>query len=208
MSRRHKKQKKGLKKTFKLSRSIHIYLSSALFALMLFFSFTGFTLNHAQWFSSSSAESVFAADLPVSFEFDFDSPKVDAITQYLKQEHGLDHVRSVDLDPIEQLINLDYSLPNGYAFVSLYLAESRIEVEYTLGSGIGLLNDLHKGRHSGEVWSWVIDLSAWLFCFFSITGFILIFQNKKYRRDALLASLAGMVTPVVVFIFWIPTFSH
>lgn len=207
-NKKSRKSKKRLNKTFKLSRVIHIYLSSALFALMIFFSITGFTLNHAHWFSSNSNQTLFNTPLPKDFGFDFANPKVDQLTRYLKNQYTLDNVRSVDIDPIDQLISLDYPLPNGYAFASFDFAQHQLEVEYQLGSGIGLLNDLHKGRHTGEVWSWLIDACAWLFCFFSITGFILIFQNKKYRRDSVIASIAGTFTPIIMFILCVPTFSY
>ena len=43
---------------------------------------------------------------------------------------------------------------------------------------IALINDLHKGRDTGAVWSWVIDLSAGLMTIISLTGLVLLFYLK------------------------------
>jgi len=84
MKHKHKHKKSSFKKTFKLSRTVHIYLSSALFSLMLFFSFTGFTLNHASWFSSASTSELFTTELPADFNIDVDNPSIDQLQAYLK----------------------------------------------------------------------------------------------------------------------------
>jgi len=46
------------KSTLSLSRLIHIYVSMALLTLLLFFSVTGITLNHPEWFSDNEANIV------------------------------------------------------------------------------------------------------------------------------------------------------
>ena len=43
---------------------------------------------------------------------------------------------------------------------------------------IALINDLHKGRDTGAVWSAVIDLSAGLMTIISLTGLVLLFYLK------------------------------
>ena len=206
MKNRNKRKKSPFKKTYKLSRTIHIYLSSALFALMLFFSFTGFTLNHAGWFTSDNKSHVYTSSLSDDFIVNAEDPSIDQLQAYLKQHHNLSHARSVDIDPDEQSVSFDFPLPDGYAFAIFFLADHQLEVEFRNGSGIALLNDLHKGRHTGAVWSWVIDLCAWLFCVFSITGFILIFQNKKHRKNSIWSSVLGTLTPVILFLLFVPSF--
>ena len=44
------------KNTLSLSRLIHVYVSMALLTLLLFFSVTGITLNHPEWFSENQAD--------------------------------------------------------------------------------------------------------------------------------------------------------
>ena len=47
---------KPSRKTLNLARLIHVYVSMALLTLLLFFSVTGITLNHPEWFSSHQAQ--------------------------------------------------------------------------------------------------------------------------------------------------------
>ena len=44
-----------------------------------------------------------------------------------------------------------------------------------------IVNDLHKGRDTGAVWGAVIDLSAAVLVFVSLTGLILLYFVHKYR---------------------------
>ena len=46
------------KSTLSFSRLIHVYVSMALLSLLLFFSVTGITLNHPEWFRDSKADVV------------------------------------------------------------------------------------------------------------------------------------------------------
>ncbi len=43
------------KRALSVARTLHIYVSMALLLLMLFFAFTGITLNHPDWFGASNA---------------------------------------------------------------------------------------------------------------------------------------------------------
>lgn len=41
-------------------------------------------------------------------------------------------------------------------------------------AGFGaVINDLHKGRDSGDTWQWLIDISAVLLAFVSLTGYLI-----------------------------------
>ena len=69
---------------------------------------------------------------------------------------------------------------------------------------VAILNDLHKGRDSGTAWSWVIDISAVLMIFVSVTGLALLFYLKKRRRSGLIVTLAGFLLLVLVWAIWVP----
>ena len=51
-----------------------------------------------------------------------------------------------------------------------------------------VINDLHKGRDTGPIWKAIIDVSAGLLLFISITGLVLLYFVHKYR-------LAGVIQP-------------
>ena len=52
---------------------------------------------------------------------------------------------------------LDYSLPGASALAVISIADQQLTLEYQEPHWLSVWSDLHKGRHSGAVWSWVID---------------------------------------------------
>ena len=66
-----------------------------------------------------------------------------------------------------------------------------------------VVNDLHKGRDSGPVWKAMIDRSAALLTFVSLTGLILIYFIPA-RFSGLLALAAGAAIGGLVYAFFVP----
>lgn len=197
------------KRLFTLCRWLHVYVSSALLGLVLLFAITGFTLNHADWFDSRADSGVLEYPLPVELLNTLQNTPHNqtALLEYLTQSHGLNHPRAVEVDLDAEEITLDYPLPAGYAFVTVLLGDELMELEYQNGTVIAWLNDLHKGRHTGAVWSWIIDGSALLMTLFALTGTVILLQNRKYRSTGSLSVLAGLLAPWLIAVFWIPSFS-
>ncbi|MEC8427647.1 MAG: PepSY-associated TM helix domain-containing protein, partial [Pseudomonadota bacterium] len=77
-------------------------------------------------------------------------------------------------------------------------------IEHKQGSLLALLNDLHKGRHTGPAWSWLIDISAAVISIFAITGMIILLQHKRYRRAGLSAAFAGTLLPCLYYWLYVP----
>ena len=66
------------------------------------------------------------------------------------------------------------------------------------------MNDLHKGRDSGRVWLWIIDLSAVLMTLVSLSGMVLIWFVKRRRFSGLILAGVGAVACYLIYLFWIP----
>jgi hypothetical protein len=62
-----------------------------------------------------------------------------------------------------------------------------------------MLNDLHKGRHTGAEWSVVIDISAIISALVAITGLILVFFLKLHRKLRLSLAVAGILLILWMF---------
>lgn len=75
---------------------------------------------------------------------------------------------------------MDFKGPGYNASVFVDVTSEMVEVETTNYGVIALLNDLHKGRNSGEVWKWFIDITALLMIFFVLTGVCLLLPKKKH----------------------------
>ena len=67
-----------------------------------------------------------------------------------------------------------------------------------------VVNDLHKARDSGPVWKAMIDLSAALLTFVSLTGLILLHFIHKHRFSGLLALAGGAALAGLVYAFLVP----
>jgi hypothetical protein len=189
---------------------LHIYVSTALFSLLVFFCFTGITLNHAAWFSNDGEQQITTIPLPqllLSSLNNDDELALFNLQQHIEKLIGLDQVRSIDVDKDVGEISFDYPIPAGYVFVTVFLDSSEIEIEQKSGSLIGLLNDLHKGRHSGVFWSWLIDISAGLMLIFSLTGFVILLQNNKRRVKGIIYLLLGSLAPWLAYLLMVPRIS-
>lgn len=166
-------------------------------------------MNHADWFDSRADSGVLEVVLPdaqsrmLTEALHNQTPLI----AYLSGHHGLSQPRSVEVDLEAEEISLDYPMPAGFAFVTIVPADALLEIEYQTGTLIAWLNDLHKGRHTGAVWSLVIDLSALLMTFFALTGTVLLFQNPKYRSGGGISVIAGLLAPWLIAVLWIPSFA-
>ena len=197
--------KPAAKKLFSISRMLHLYVSAALFSLLIFFCVTGITLNHIDWLSNSE-ELTTSLNLPV-IHIPLDKlSQLDTapLDQLLTETLGLKKAKEISIDFELGEITADYSLPAGYAFATWYIYEGIVDVDYQKGSVFNIMNDLHKGRHTGEYWRWLIDISAGFMLLFSLTGLIILFQQLKRRGTGLWLLMWGTATPILIYLMWVP----
>lgn len=197
------------KRMFKWCRWLHVYLSTALFSLLMFFCITGLFLNHTAWFSSNAGSSIERINLPKDLAAQLmqsQDPPLDMLKSYVQKQTGLTEPRKVDLDLELGEWTFDYPLPAGYAFVTIFIAEAVMEIEIQRGTLIAVMNDLHKGRHTGTTWSWVIDISAILLCLLSMTGLFILFQQAKWRVSGVLLVILGTLAPILIYFLWVPAY--
>lgn len=194
------------RRLFKWGRWLHVYLSTATLSLLLFFCVTGVTLNHADWFDAAGEQGNVQLELPVTLQEQLrgESEPLAEVEAFIAAELGLSQPREINLDRELGEWTFDYPLPAGYAFVTLFLDDGSLEVDFQKGSLVGIFNDLHKGRHTGAVWSWVIDISAILLCMVALTGLVILFQQAKWRVTGLLWVIAGTLLPWVIYLIWVP----
>lgn len=198
----------------KLIRTLHLYSSMLMLVVMLFFTVTGITLNHQNWFSSDQASELHEMDLPESLlsqlifnEQQSLDDQTDAwviaapLIHWLRQEHGIrGQAINLDWDPEERFLVIDTKRPGGYSLAEFDLATGRLTLERRNAGTIAILNDLHKGRHSGAVWQAFIDVSALVMLLFTLTGFWLLLPQKK--RRARLFGVCGLGTGLSLLLYW------
>lgn len=191
------------KRLHSTARIIHLYVSTALLLLMLFFAVTGITLNHPEWFAENTAARIDESPLPATInEEPFDSPSWQrAVNDYL-DEHFDARLEDADYDAEE--LSLVSKGPGHYRAVTIEWQAGLVTSELQDYGAVAVLNDLHKGRNSGLVWRGLLDLSALFILLFSLTGFILLLPQKKRLSRAMTYLIATNALCLVAYINFVP----
>jgi uncharacterized protein len=200
-------------------RWLHIYLSMFGLAAVLFFSVTGITLNHPDWMFGQverrrKAEGqvdlkwigrdVAATDLQPTT--DSDATKQVAkleVVEHLRKSHAIrGALADFRVDDNECMVSFKGPGYSADAFIDRDSGRYTLtELDHGL---VAFINDLHKGRDTGAVWSWVIDLSAGLMTLIALTGLVLLFYLKLRRVLGVVVAIAGTAVLIVIFRFWVP----
>lgn len=198
------------------ARRLHIYISMALLLVVLFFSITGITLNRPHLYVSEHPQiERHILPMPDRFfvldqgKFSVDKPQ---LLNYLAVEGRLSGAPSAmqmfseveEGELVEGEISMDYKGPGFNSTVFIDLVTKEAEIETTQYGVIAVLNDLHKGRNSGAIWAWFIDLSAFLMVFFALTGVCLLVPKKKSFALGLKWTAFGSIVTVLIYVFAVP----
>lgn len=192
-----KSKSQSKSKSNRLVRWLHSYTSMFMLVIMLFFTVTGITLNHRDWFESADAPKQLTVDMPDSLlvEGIWDTEPLDQANQlrkWLSAEHGIyGNKVSYEWEAEERFLVIDIKRPGGYSIVEADVEAGEVIVEQQNYGVVATLNDLHMGRYSGELWRGFIDISALLMLIFTLTGFWLVIPQKKKRNKLFAMSLIG-----------------
>lgn len=184
-----------------LMRWLHIYLSMfGLFAL-LFFSATGITLNHPDWFSVGPARSG-EAEGAIRPEWLKNVAKLEIVEQ-LRRTHAIrGAVAEFTVDDAECVVAFKGPGYSADAFIDRSTGMYRLnETSHGL---VAILNDLHKGRDTGKVWSIVIDATAVLLILASLSGLVLLFYIKRRRISGVAVGIFGVIVLAAIGYFLVP----
>jgi hypothetical protein len=184
------------------------WISSAvsLVALVLF-AVTGITLNHAAQIEAEARVVTVNQTLPPSVlrrmqdKHAADAPLPPSTRDWIAQEMGVDTAgRSVEWSDGEAYVSLPQ--PGGDAWLSIDRATGAIEYERTDRGWIAWLNDLHKGRNTGAVWRWFIDLFAVACLLFALTGLWLLQLHARQRGKTWPLVALGVAVPALLILLF------
>ncbi|NCI51645.1 peptidase [Sediminibacterium roseum] len=198
-----KKPKKAKKKVAKVSRWLHIYLSMVSFAVVLFFSVTGLTLNHADFFAGKTVSSKDTGTLAPAWVNVQDTNKIAKlnIAEFFRNKHKVKGAVS-DFRIDDAQVSISYRGPGYEGDAYIDRQTGAYELSQTRGSFVAFMNDLHKGRDTGTAWSWVIDVSAVFLVLISLSGLILLLFIKKKRMSGLILLVIGLVLIWLIYKLW------
>ncbi|MGI2180086.1 PepSY-associated TM helix domain-containing protein [Shewanella frigidimarina] len=182
-----------------LSRQLHVYVSMALLTLMIFFSITGITLNHPEWFASHQGEVV---EGDFSLKSELLAPKAQGkLIDYLFEQGQLNGHR-LEIERDEEELFITDKGPGSHLSITIDLQTGQAYKESTDYGYWALLNDLHKGRNSGIFWRFIIDVSAVMMIFFTITGFILALSQRRVNRTMGLSLITSLLL-LLGYVLWV-----
>ena len=189
------------------------WMSSALSLIgLVLFAVTGFTLNHAADIEAKPVVTEHAAQLPEpllpliappqdSNTPDSKKPLPPKLAEWVAKEFKVDTARAAEWSV--DTVYLPLPRPGGDAWVSLDRATGEVTSEDTDRGWLSYLNDLHKGRNSGAVWSWFIDIFAFACLVFALTGLVLLWLHAAKRAITWPLVAAGFAIPAVLALIFI-----
>ena len=175
---------------------------------MMLFAITGITLNHAASISAEPKVESRAGVLPAGLCRQLAQPaSADAPLPYPVALAVRDAVR---LDAAgkpgewsEDEVYVAMPRPGGDAWVSIDRQTGAISAEVTDRGWISYINDLHKGRNSGNTWFWFIDVFAVACVVFPVTGLLLLQLHARHRPMTWPLVGAGFVFPALIAVLLI-----
>ena len=185
----------------RVARTLHIYLTMLAFLMMLFFAITGFVLNHEDWFTQGAGShrdvhgTIAAASLA--------GPDRLAVVEALRSSFGaVGAVSTFDVDT--NSIHVEMKGPGRQVDAEINRKTGATDVTIELKGIAVRLDDLHRGKDSGKVWSLIIDASALLLLIGSLTGIIMWFTLPRRRKLGLISLTAGIAICAVIYFVWVP----
>ncbi|MFC0253604.1 PepSY-associated TM helix domain-containing protein [Massilia consociata] len=188
------------------------WISSAICLMaMLLFSFTGFTLNHAAQIEAKPEVTRLKATLPEPLRaqleqyalehVDAEVPLPSELADWANGAFPVE-VRGKRAEWSEDDAYIALPRPGGDAWLRIAV-DGSAEYERTDRGWISWLNDMHKGRNTGPVWSWFIDIFAIACVVFCITGFLILKYHAANRPSTWPVIGLGIVLPAVIALLFV-----
>ncbi|MHA6478280.1 PepSY-associated TM helix domain-containing protein [Stutzerimonas sp. KH-1] len=184
------------------------WISSALCLVgMLLFAVTGITLNHAGQIESKPQVQSRAAQLPAPLLTTLQAEVPESglpteLREWLEQTLEI-RLTGREAEWSDGELYVALPRPGGDAWLSLSTETGELEYESTDRGWIAYFNDLHKGRHTGEAWSWFIDFFAVACVVFSLTGLLLLQRHAGNRPSTWPLVGLGLVIPLLLALLFI-----
>ena len=188
------------------------WISSAMCLMAIFlFTITGFTLNHAAQIESKPEVTRIKSVVPAALlpalrayaeqHVDGEAPVPAALAEWANGAFPVD-LRGRNAEWSEEDAYIALPRPGGDAWLRVSL-DGKAEYELTSRGAISWLNDMHKGRNTGPVWSWFIDIFALACLVFCITGFLIMKIHAANRPSTWPVIGFGIVLPAVLALLFV-----
>ncbi|GHB65532.1 membrane protein [Psychrosphaera saromensis] len=195
-----------MKITLGSARQWH-WVSAAVCSIgMLFFSWTGITLNHAADILANSDITTIEAEIPAALLKPWQALEANQdvlphdIRQYLMTKHQL----FIGQDTVGEFNDGEFylSMPNPGvdAWLAIDIESGELIFERTDRGWISFFNDLHKGRYTNEAWKWFIDIFAAISIVFCLSGLWLLYKQSGFRLSTWPVVTLGVLLPLIIIL--------
>jgi hypothetical protein len=176
---------------------------------MLLFAVTGITLNHAAQIPAEPVTTELTATLPApllerlsDFPDETTDAVPDAIARWVSSELGVP-VAGKPTETAPDEIYIALKGPGSDGWVTIDRATGEALRETTTRGWVAYANDLHKGRDTGPVWYWFIDVFAVACIVFTVTGLTLLWLHARTRASTWPLVGLGVAIPVIIALIFI-----
>ena len=190
-------------------RQWHWISASLCMAGMFLFAITGITLNHAADISSTPTHMSVEGEMPEALmdKWLADDPQPSSLSTalhlWLQQTQQVYIPKNAQGEWDDGELYIGLPRPGGDAWLALDTETGEFVFEDTDRGWIAFFNDLHKGRDSGAVWPWFIDVFAGGCVIFSLTGLILLWRQKSGRQSTGPLAALGILIPLVIILLFL-----
>lgn len=174
---------------------------------MLLFAITGITLNHAADIRATIKVQNIEDSVPLAVlnttQGLQQGPLPTVFRHWLQTEHAIAVGDTHVAEWSDDEVYLSLPRPGGDAWLSLDRASGELLYEKTERGWVSYLNDLHKGRNTGQVWFWFIDVFAIACMVFCLTGLVLLYRYAGPRPTTWPTVGLGLVIPLLIVILFV-----
>ncbi len=176
---------------------------------LILFAITGVTLNHAAQIPAEPVTVERTATLPApllarlaEMPQDTTVPVPPAVARWAADAFRAPiNGRPTETTPGEVYVALP--APGGDGWLTIDRTTGEALHETTTRGWVAYLNDLHKGRNTGVVWYWFIDVFAAACIVFALTGLTLLWLHSRSRPSTWPVVGLGLLIPVVIVLLFI-----
>ncbi len=192
--------KPAWRSTLKWMRVVHIYATMLALLGMLFFSFTGFLLIHAERFGlEEETQQSHQARVDPGL---LTGPDRLALVEHLRK---VEHLRGAvdDFDLADDPVVLVFRAPGRRSDVTIE-RDGAMEVVTGSRGMLGRLMDLHTDTHAGPWWWLIADGTAMLLMGACLTGLVLYSVMPKRRVTGAIFALVGIALCLGIYMWLVP----
>ena len=185
-----------------MARWVHIYLSMASFAIVLFFASTGFTLNHPDLFAGHTKSTLRRGRAAGEAHAWLSAGNASAIAgQVRTQEKLRGSMHDAQCD--DQQCQFSCRAPGYSADGFVDRNDGAYTVTITSSDWLGVLNDLHRGHDATRSWRLLMDATAIFLCGVSLSGILLVVVFYRRRAAVMVLLLCGVAIAVGILSEWL-----